>query len=107
MNTTMPLPNGNRAYVDLDKLQGYCLNNAHPRGKHKARVFASHGITSPRLLQAALLEAAAIQNATQSETDKYGTRYEIRFQLNTAEICSIWIVRYNEDFPRLVTCYIP
>ncbi len=37
----MKLPNGERAVVDIIKLQDYCLNPAHPRGQHKARVFAA------------------------------------------------------------------
>ena len=32
--------------VDLLKLTGYCLNPEHPRGKHKARVFATLGFTA-------------------------------------------------------------
>jgi hypothetical protein len=40
----MKLPNGDRAIVDLEKLRAYCLNPQHPRGRHKARVFASFGI---------------------------------------------------------------
>ena len=43
----MRLPGGDAAIVDLDKLTGYCLNPDHPRGKHKARVFAATlGLTS-------------------------------------------------------------
>ena len=30
-----------RAIVDIRKLTGYCLNSEHPRGRHKARVFAA------------------------------------------------------------------
>ena len=32
--------------VDRQKLTGYCLNPDHPRGKHKARVFAKLGFTT-------------------------------------------------------------
>ncbi len=35
------LPNRDRAFVDLAKLQDYCLNAYHQDGKHKARVFKS------------------------------------------------------------------
>lgn len=35
----MKLPNGDEAIIDLEKLQNYCLNLSHPRGRHKARVF--------------------------------------------------------------------
>ena len=37
----MRLPNPSRAFVDASKLRDYCLNAQHPRGRHKARVFAS------------------------------------------------------------------
>jgi Domain of unknown function (DUF6883) len=40
----MKLPNGEKAIVDIGKLLDYCLNLAHPRGRNKARVFASVGI---------------------------------------------------------------
>lgn len=35
----MPLPNGDKAVVDIEKIRAYCLSMVHPRGKHKARVF--------------------------------------------------------------------
>jgi hypothetical protein len=35
------LPNPDDAVVDIRKLRDYCLNPAHPRGRNKARVFAS------------------------------------------------------------------
>ena len=37
----MMLPNGERAIVDIAKLTEYCLSLDHPRGRHKARVFAA------------------------------------------------------------------
>ncbi len=37
----MRLPNAERAVVDIAKLRDYCLNFEHPRGRHKARVFAA------------------------------------------------------------------
>lgn len=36
----MKLPNADRAVVGLAKLRDYCLSPTHPRGRHKARVFA-------------------------------------------------------------------
>ena len=35
----MQLPEADHAEIDLRKLREYCLNPAHPRGRHKARVF--------------------------------------------------------------------
>jgi hypothetical protein len=63
----MKLPHGDLAVVDLAKLTDYCLNPAHPRGRHKARAFAaSLGLTLDKadLLRDALLEAARTEEAT-------------------------------------------
>lgn len=44
----MKLPNAEYAIVDKDKIENYCLNLEHPRGKHKARVFIrTLGLTKP------------------------------------------------------------
>lgn len=32
------LPNKTKAFVDIRKLEEYCLNHLHQRGKHKAKV---------------------------------------------------------------------
>lgn len=61
-------------------------------------------------LQVALLAAARNDEAVLGEADTYGQRYVLRFKLSragqTATILSAWIVRTNENFPRLTTCYI-
>ncbi len=52
----MRLPNGDRAVVEDAKLLDYCLSPSHPRGRHKARVFAAAlGITAAEV---ALLKGA-------------------------------------------------
>ena len=102
----MKLPNGDQAFVDSSKLEEYCLNEHHPRGRHKARLFAAFGSTDFFILKSALLEAAASETATIGRQDHYGTLYNIFFKLNSATIKSIWIIRTEEIFPRLVTCFI-
>lgn len=108
----MKLPNPSRAFVADEKLAGYCLNPAHPRGRHKARVFAAVGITeaSAPVLKAALLEAAHA-DASLEELVPHGSLYAIEFDFTTprteVRVRSVWMVRKNEDFPRLVSCYIP
>jgi hypothetical protein len=55
------LPNAEKAVVEVRKLRDYCLSPEHPRGKHKARVFASAlGLTreDAGVLREALLSAA-------------------------------------------------
>jgi hypothetical protein len=109
----MKLPNPQSAYIDRDKLAGYTLNINHNDGKHKARVFKSAlNITIDNLeeLHNALIQAIANYDAVPDKSNQYGQKYIIDFlmthQQKTALIHSVWIVRFNEDFPRLVTCYV-
>jgi hypothetical protein len=73
----MKIPGGARAVVDIAKLRNYCLSEQHPRGRHKARVFASVlGITAADadVLRQALLMAALEGEALEGERDDYGQR---------------------------------
>jgi hypothetical protein len=109
----MNLPGAERAVVDIDKLRDYCLNPLHPRGRHKARVFAS----ALRILQsdanwlrARLLDAALRDDVMEGESDEYGRRYILDFKCvkdgRSAIIRSGWIVLRGEGVPRLTTCYV-
>jgi hypothetical protein len=71
----MKLPGARDAVVDINKLRDYCLDPSHPRGRHKARVFASAlGIlqTDAEWLKEKLLAAVLEQDAVPGETDEYG-----------------------------------
>ena len=108
----MKLPNGSHAIVDIRKLREYCLNSQHPRGRHKARVFASIGIREADAdeLRAALLAAAVDAEAELGAANPHGQRYVIDFdfvrQERTVRIRSTWIVRAGENLPRLTSCYV-
>ena len=109
----MKLPGSDRAVVDIAKLAGYCPNPQHPRGRHKARVFASAlGLTAADAnpLRAALLKAAAERDATPAGSDDYGQRYVVDFPMpgpaGLRTVRGNWIVREGEDFPRLTSCYV-
>ena len=109
----MRLPNGDLAVVDIRKLRDYCLNPDSPRGRNKARVFATAlGITAkdaPKL-RAKLLEIARTGEAQPGELDAYGQRYTISFEMRTeigkAVVHSGWIILHDEHAPRLTTCYV-
>lgn len=108
----MKMPGGNAAIVDTRKLTGYCLNPEHPRGKHKARVFATLGFTVENAddLRAALLEAAASNDALMAAADQFGDRYVLEFELEGPQgkgiVRSTWIVRRGERAPRLTSCFV-
>ena len=107
------LPNPQNAVVDIRKLRDYCLSLHHPRGRHKARVFASVlGLTErdAERLRDALLSAAYLEDVSLAESDQYGERYVLDFEMETeagtAMIRSGWIVRNEEEFPRLTSCWV-
>ena len=109
----MQLPNAHNAFVDIEKLTNYCLSPDHPRGKHKARVFESAcGFTraNAELLQQWLLEAAEKGDAVETESDAFGRRYVIEYDVEgptqKARIRTAWIVRREETFPRFVTAHV-
>ena len=71
----MKLPNGDRAIVEDAKLVDYCLSTTHPRGRHKARLFAAAlGFTVHHaiLLRTALLEAAKEGEAVETNRNNFG-----------------------------------
>lgn len=108
----MKVPNADRAFVDLNKLSDYALNPTHRVGGHRARLFAMLlGITmsDAEAMQDILLKAIRTEDATLGELDEYGQRYVVDFLLTWQDkqvtVRSAWIIRPNEDFQRLVTCY--
>jgi hypothetical protein len=111
--SSMLLPNGKNAIVDIRKLRDYCLNPDSPRGKHKATVFVSAlGVTSREAesLRTKLFEIAQSHEADMGELDLFGQRYTIDFEMETdvgkAVIRTGWIVLHGESAPRFLTCYV-
>jgi hypothetical protein len=110
----MRLPGGDRAVVELAKLTDYCLDDTHPRGRHKARVFAARlglGRADAALLRAELLRAAAGPlDAIEGAADGFGRRFTLDLVVagpkGSGGVRSAWIVRTGEDFPRLTSCYL-
>ena len=109
----MKLPNGASAVVSIPKLRDYCLSTTHPRGRHKARVFASVltlTVADVSELHSALLRAAREGEAIEGLSDIYGTRYMVDFELKRMDkralIRSSWIISRGELVPRFVTCFI-
>lgn len=109
----MRLPNFENAFIDLAKLTDYVLDADDPRGRHKARVFRSAlGISKANAseLKRLLLEALEDHDAVRGELDLYGQRYVVDCKIVTdageAMVRTAWIIRRNEEFPRLTTCYV-
>lgn len=114
----MKLPNAENAVVDIAKLRDYCLNPSHPEGKHKARKFLEKlkiGKDDAELLRALILEAVLTADAAEQKSTTYGRRFIVDFEWDRwhgviqykAVVRTAWIIRNDEDFPRLTTCFNP
>jgi len=108
---TKRLPHGDQAILDMRKIEDYCLNPLHPRGRHKARVFREVldlQRSDASWLRGALLEAARSAEAFRDGEDAWGTHWRLdanlRRQGKSTVVRTIWIVRTGESVPRFVTC---
>ena len=114
----MKLPNAERAVIDIKKLRDYSLNPNHPEGKHKARVFLEKldfTVDDAERLRELIMEAILRVDATEQQPSPHGRRFYVDFHVKRSEkyvqmgatIRTAWIIRNDEDFPRLTTCFIP
>lgn len=113
----MKLPNAENAVIDIAKLRDYSLNPNHPEGKHKAAVFLEKlgiGRNDAERLRQGILEEILTAETTEQNPTAYGRRFIVDFQVSwsqgfvmcSAVMRSAWIIRNDEDFPRLTTCYL-
>ena len=107
------LPHADRAVIDLRKLREYVLSADHVRGRHKARVSARAlgiGPDDAAWLRDRIVEALPGAAAVQTADTPYGTLYQADLTLDTsrgaAVVRTAWIVRRDEAFPRLTTCFV-
>lgn len=109
----MRLPNADRTVVDLRKLTEYVLNPDHEVGGHKAKLLVvalEITLDQAGYLRDLLLHVAQTHEAESVTEDQYGKRYRIDFAVETSygeeKLRSGWIIRHDEDFPRLTTCWV-
>jgi hypothetical protein len=107
------IPNADNAILDPHKIEDYCLNPGHPRGRHKARVFREAlGIdqSDAGRLRQVLLDGLPEQEAIELANDRYGTRWRVDIpvtrQNRQAVVRTLWIIRSGEQVPRFVTCWV-
>jgi len=110
----MKLPNGDHAVVPIEKLRDYCLNPQHTEGRHKALVFAAVlGLTAAHAedLRRTLLAVARTHEAVFTKHSPHGQHFVLDFRMTApggreGVVRSAWIVLNDENFPRLVSCYV-
>ena len=108
----MSLPNADRAIVDPAKIRDYLLAMAHPVGRFKARFFASLGYAAAQweLLRDDVLAVGRSGSVCNETATNYGRVFEVDGILNapsgrSVAVRTVWIIRTEEDFPRLVTAF--
>jgi hypothetical protein len=108
----MRLPNAEKAIVDERKVREYLLSPSHPVGRFKARFFGSIGFPPEAWSEFmnALQGLAAEGEAQVVEDSEFGQKFVVRGQISgpgarPAEVESVWIIRAEDDTPRLVTVY--
>lgn len=108
----MKLPQVPNAIIPPDKLVGYLLSETHRDGRHKAAFFRSFGFNTERsdLLEAALLNVAAVNDVIREESSPFGRRFVVDGIMNTPDgrtafVRTIWFIENDEVSPRFVTAY--
>jgi hypothetical protein len=99
--------------VPEEKLAGYALDRAHPRGCHKARVFSSAlGIERAdwRYLRDQLVEGVVGAPVLGTRSTPFGVLYEVVVLVDglsgaTAPVAAIWIIEGDLP-PRLVSTWV-
>jgi len=109
----MRLPHGSRAILDVRKLEDYCLDPRHPRGRHKARIFQAAldlERSDAAWLRDVLLSAARSSEQFRRSARAWGTEWRAdisitRHRMN-AIVRTVWLVRTGETLPRFITCWV-
>ncbi|ETW98041.1 MAG: hypothetical protein ETSY1_20380 [Candidatus Entotheonella factor] len=109
----MKLPEGEKAMIPEGKLRNYCLNESHPRGRNKARVFRrALGVTAdnPQLLERLIRQSAVEGDAVVLRQDAYGIYYRVELEVEglhqRERLRTLWIIRHDEEVPRLISAFI-
>jgi hypothetical protein len=107
------LPRADEALIPTDKLVGYALNPQHPRGRHKARVFASAlGIRQHdwRYLHGQLLDGVVGAPVRGTRITPFGVLYEVDVLVDglngaSSPVVTVWLVAGDHP-PRLVSTWV-
>jgi hypothetical protein len=104
-------PDWTKAIVTENKLRNYLLNPEKEGSHGKASVFTRLGFERAtwRELGRAFLEQHAGKPFQLAGRNQFGVKYMITRPITgpvgTGVIRSIWMVRFGDDTPRLVTAY--
>jgi hypothetical protein len=108
----MQLPNVKGAYVDERKITQYLLNDAHPKGRGKAKFFMRFGfyVLQWEQMVTALLSHTKTHEVAKQQVTDFGVRYVIDGALQTLSgdspnVRVVWFVDTDAENPRLIIAY--
>lgn len=108
----MRLPNGEQAFIPIEKVSGYLLSETHPTGQSKARFFRALGFTAEHadVLAAQLLTLARTAEQAVASPSPHGQKYSIVGPIVAPDgrrvlVQTVWIIEPGESRPRFVTAY--
>lgn len=108
----MDLPNRHLAYVPVEKIIHYLLDESHPQGWGKAQEFRKRGYNESNVATMIrdLIEVAQSQPVSEVEQTQYGTKYVIYGVIQQPIggdllILSVWQIDYGRSAPRLLSAY--
>lgn len=107
------LPRAREAVIPTDKLVGYALDPEHPRGRHKARVFAAAlGIRQWdwRYLHDQILQTVVDAEVRGTRITPHGVLYDVVVLIDgrngaTQRVATIWLIAGDRP-PRLVSTWV-
>lgn len=113
MSGPLRLPRAREAVIPTEKLVGYALDPEHPRGRHKARVFAAAlGLRQRdwRYLHDQILEAVVNGEVRGTRISPHGVLYDVVVLVDglngaTQRVATIWLVAGDRP-PRLVSTWV-
>jgi hypothetical protein len=108
------LPNVDNATINTNKLTGYALNNEHPVGGNKAKVFESalgYNQSNADDLMRQVYDKLPSNKAVLGKLDQYGQRYTVDIPItgpngNTVNVRTGWIIKNDSNVPELTTIFV-
>lgn len=108
----MRLPNAHFVIVPVEKPLGYLLDERHPTGRHKARIFRSAGYSQHHIgpLRRDLLELARSNAATLDSVSTFGEKWRVSGVLigptrGVLRVRTIWMIPRGGFVPQFVTAF--
>ena len=106
------LKNAERAIIDERKVRDYLLTPLHARGGHKARMLAAalgyrrfHHARLIQQLREGILRYEAVPIDHMSHGERFRVEIPITGTAGSAIVRTLWIIRTDEDVPRLTSAY--